>query len=274
MSLLTVNQEKCKQDGICAEVCPAGIIELKGKDAFPALSAGGEAVCISCGHCVAVCPHGAMSHVAMKSEACPPVRDEWLLNPEQAEHFLRSRRSIRNFKKQQVGQDVLEKLVDVARFAPSGHNLQPVQWAVIYHNDKVRCLAEGVIDWMRFLIQEGSSMVTTLNLKRVVTFWEAGFDPICRNAPHVIIANAHKENRAAPSACTIALTYLELAAPSFGLGACWAGYLNAAATSWTPLQEALELPEGNVSYGAMMVGYPKFKYYRLPLRNESKIIWR
>ena len=274
MSLITVNQEKCKQDGICAEVCPAGIIELKGKDLFPALIDGGDAVCISCGHCVAVCPHGAMSHVAMKPEDCPPVRDEWLLNPEQVEHFLRSRRSIRTFKKQLAGQDVLGKLIDVARFAPSGHNLQPVQWAVIYHSDEVRRLAEEVIDWMRFLIHEGSPLVTTLNLKRVVAFWEAGFDPICRNAPHVIVANAHKEDRGAPSACTIALTYLELAAPSFGLGACWAGYLNAAAISWKPLHKALELPEGNVSYGAMMVGYPKFKYYRLPLRNDSKIIWR
>ncbi|MBW2539711.1 MAG: 4Fe-4S binding protein, partial [Deltaproteobacteria bacterium] len=32
MSLLTVNQEKCERDGICAEVCPAAIIEFKDKD--------------------------------------------------------------------------------------------------------------------------------------------------------------------------------------------------------------------------------------------------
>jgi len=39
------------------------------------------------------------------------------------------------------------------------------------------------------------------------------------------------------------------------------------------MQEELKLPEGNISFGAMMVGYPKFKYKRLPLRNEAKIIW-
>ncbi len=46
MSLLTVDQEKCKRDGICAEVCPVGIIELKDKDAFPSLVDGGDKLCI------------------------------------------------------------------------------------------------------------------------------------------------------------------------------------------------------------------------------------
>jgi nitroreductase len=74
--------------------------------------------------------------------------------------------------------------------------------------------------------------------------------------------------------CTIALTYLELAAPSFGLGACWAGYFMAAARHWRPLQEALPLSEGHIVYGAMMVGYPRYRYYRLPLRNEAQVTWR
>jgi len=85
---------------------------------------------------------------------------------------------------------------------------------------------------------------------------------------------AHKDDVTAPTACTIALTYLELAAPSFDLGTCWAGYFNAGATFWPPMQEELRLPEGNVSFGSMMVGYPKFKYQRLPLRNDAKIMWR
>ncbi|MEA3232935.1 MAG: 4Fe-4S binding protein [Thermodesulfobacteriota bacterium] len=34
MSLLNVDPGKCNRDGICIEVCPAGIIEFKEKDAF------------------------------------------------------------------------------------------------------------------------------------------------------------------------------------------------------------------------------------------------
>ena len=95
-----------------------------------------------------------------------------------------------------------------------------------------------------------------------------------RIGPHVVVAHSQKQERSAPAAGTIALAHLELAAPSFGLGACWAGYFNAAANLWPPMLEALNLPEGHVSFGAMMVGYPKYKYQRLPLRNEAKIIWR
>jgi nitroreductase/NAD-dependent dihydropyrimidine dehydrogenase PreA subunit len=274
MELLNVDLEKCKRDGICAAVCPASIIEFKTKEAFPAMIDGGDELCIRCGHCVAVCPHGAMSHANISTEECPPVRKELNLQPDQVEQFLRSRRSIRAYKEKQVDRDVLTKLIELASFAPSGHNTQPVNWRVIYDSDEVLRLAGIVADWMRSLIKEGSPLAASLHMDRVVAAWEAGKDRICRGAPHVIVAHAPADERTAPAACTIALTYLELATPSFGLGACWAGYFNAAANSWPPLAEALGLPEGHVSFGAMMVGHPKFKYQRLPLRNEPKVSWR
>jgi len=37
---------------------------------------------------------------------------------------------------------------------------------------------------------------------------------------------------------------------------------------------ALQLPEGHVSMGAMMIGYPKYRYSSIPLREEPAIIWR
>jgi nitroreductase/NAD-dependent dihydropyrimidine dehydrogenase PreA subunit len=274
MVLLSVDQEKCKRDGICAAVCPASIIEFKFKEAFPTLIGGGDELCLHCGHCVAVCPHGALSHEVMNTTECPPVRDELNLQPDQVEQFLRSRRSIRTYKKKQVDRDVLTKLIKLASFAPSGHNTQPVNWLVIYDSDEVQRLAGIVAEWMGSLIKEGSPLAATLHMDRVVAAWEAGEDRICRGAPHVLIAHAPKDERTAPAACTIALTYLELATLTFGLGACWAGYFNAAANSWPPMAEALGLPEGHVSFGAMMVGRPKFKYPRLPLRNEPKTIWR
>ena len=127
---------------------------------------------------------------------------------------------------------------------------------------------------MRHLIEEGSPLAAAMNMEGLVAAWEAGFDPICRKAPHLIVAHADKKDTTAPTACTIALTYVEIAALSFGLGTCWAGYFNAAATAWPPLHDALALPAEHVSLGSMMIGYPKFKYQRLPLRNEAKVIWR
>jgi nitroreductase/NAD-dependent dihydropyrimidine dehydrogenase PreA subunit len=274
MSLFVVDQEKCKRDGVCVAECPMGIIELKGENLVPTPTGDAEKLCINCGHCVAVCPHGAFSLRKMKPSQCPMVRSDWLLEPERVEHFLRARRSIRTYKDRPVERKVLTKLIDIARFAPSGHNIQPVRWLVIYDSDEVRHLAGLVIDWMRQMMKEHGPIAKAMHMDRVVDAWEAGIERICRGAPHVIVTHASKDERAAPAACTIALSYLELAAPSFGLGACWAGYFNAAANLWPAMQESLALPEGNTSFGSMMVGYPTYTYHRLPLRNDAKITWR
>jgi nitroreductase/NAD-dependent dihydropyrimidine dehydrogenase PreA subunit len=274
MSLFVVDQEKCKKDHICVDECPAKIIVMKDKDTPPVPVSRAEEFCIQCGHCVAVCPYGALSHKAMAPDECPPVQKELLLSPEQVEHVLRSRRSIRTYKKKVVDRETITKLIDIARYGPSGSNSQPVRWLVIHDNQEVKKLAGHVADWMRFLLKEQSELAMSFHMDRIIKGWDAGMDRICRNAPHVIVTHAPKEDRAAPAACTIALSYLDLAAPSFGLGACWAGYFNTAANLWPPMQEALGLPEGHTSFGAMMIGFPKYAYYRLPLRNEPHITWR
>lgn len=274
MTLLSVNQEKCKRDGICVESCPVGIIGFKTKDAFPSMIPGGEAVCIQCGHCVAVCPHQAMEHAAIKVAQCPPIRKELLISAGQAEQFLRMRRSIRVYKKKTVPREMLAQLIEVARHAPSGHNSQPVEWLVVYDTEQVVRLAGLVIDWMRHLVAENSPLVAMLHMDLIIKSWEAGTERIFRGAPHVIAAHAPLAHRAGQSSCTIAMTYLELMASPLGLGACWAGYFMAASQLWPPLGAALALPAGNTVFGALMVGYPKYRYQRMPLRKEAKIDWR
>ncbi len=50
MSLFTIDQEKCKHDGICAAECPMRLIELKDKASLPAPIEAAEELCINCGH--------------------------------------------------------------------------------------------------------------------------------------------------------------------------------------------------------------------------------
>ena len=50
-------------------------------------------------------------------------------------------------------------------------------------------------------------------LDRVVAAWDAGRDLICRDAPHLVVTHAPKDDLTAPCACLLALAYLELAAP-------------------------------------------------------------
>ena len=73
MGLLTVDPAKCRQDGICAAVCPRRIIEMEGEAGFPVVAPERETFCMQCGHCVAVCPHGAVRVAGVPLEACPEI---------------------------------------------------------------------------------------------------------------------------------------------------------------------------------------------------------
>ena len=125
----------------------------------------------------------------------PPVRPEWRLPPEQAEHFLRSRRSIRVYKEKQVDPGTLERLIQVARYAPSGHNRQPVRWLVISGREQVRALAGHVVEWMRHFAAEKPAFARRMMLGRIIASWEAGQDPVCRGAHHVIVTHAPEDRR-------------------------------------------------------------------------------
>jgi nitroreductase/NAD-dependent dihydropyrimidine dehydrogenase PreA subunit len=274
MSPFNVDQDKCGRDGLCIAECPLRILERERPEDFPSLIEGDEDLCIACGHCVVVCPHGAARLDAMKPEDCPPVRKDLLPGVEQVEHFLKSRRSVRIYDDRPVSREVLAKLIDVARYAPSGHNAQPVHWIVIEEKQEADRLAGLVVDWMRHAIQEKPSLAQPMHFDRIVASWEVGEDRILRQAPHVIVAHAPRSLGLTQTPCLIALTYLELAAYAMGLGACWAGYFNAAATSYPPMIEALQLPKGHQSFGAMMVGYPKHEFVRIPLRKDPQVVWR
>ena len=73
---------------------------------------------------------------------------------------------------------------------------------------------------------------------------------------------------------SIALAYLELAALPLGVGTCWAGLLRAAMMATPELVESMDLPEGHTWFYPMMIGYPKFKYHRLPERKAPVIHWK
>lgn len=262
MGLIRIDVEKCKRDGFCAEVCPAKVIRLEG-EAFPEETVDAGLRCISCGHCVAVCPTGALSN--SRVTGCLPVHKDRKATAEALVQFLKTRRSTREFKPAPVPREILERVIDTARWAPSASNFQPVRWLVVEKPEIMKGLSGLVAEIFR-----PSEMSY---LKGLVDAWDQGIDAILCNAPRLIVAHASPVNPWAQVDCAIAVTYLELAARTDGLGTCWAGFLVHAAMQDERVAEYLGLPPAHTIYGAVMVGYPKFRYPRIPEKKPAVIDW-
>ena len=267
---ISVNLEICSRCGICAEVCPSGIIRVS--EAGPEMSA--PKACIRCGHCVAVCPHGAMDNSRNPLATQPAVIRFPVLTEEDAEQFLRSRRSIRAYKPEPVSRKKLSKLMNIARFAQTGGNSQGISYLVISGADQMKQITETVIDWLEEQVRkEVDWSMRYAGMAKI--YRQTGYDVVLRSAPHLIIALASAKNPMGRDNARFALTYAELFAPAIGLGSCWAGFFEMAALSgYEPLLALLGIPEGKNVVSAIMVGEPKYRYYRLADRNPLDVVWR
>ncbi|MHB1419129.1 MAG: nitroreductase family protein [Bacillota bacterium] len=274
MSLITIDENKCKRDGICAAECPTNAIYLKEKDTVPRVSRKAQEFCVDCGHCVTLCPNDAITLATMQTEDCIPILPGALPSKEQAKLLLKSRRSIRAFKEELISREVFEELIDTVRYAPSGHNGQPVNWVIVQNREQVKQLGSLVIDCFRKFAQDHPENASILDFKSLATAWDMGIDMITRNAPHIIVAHATstKGNVGNDLDCHLAITYLELAAHAMGLGACWLGFLMFA-YRYPPIKEFLGIPEGHEIFGAALIGYPKYRFRRIPVRNKPEISW-
>jgi nitroreductase len=199
------------------------------------------------------------------------LRPKLALDVDHVEHFLRSRRSVRHFEQRAVDRATLSRLIAIARYAPTGHNAQSVRWTVVDSPAGVREMARITMDFMRSVSDEERAL--PLPAKELVNAWDSGIDIVGRDAPALVVAYVATEDPVAFADPVLALSYLELAAPSFGLGACWNGFFMATISQWPPLRHALGLPEGRMSLGAVLLGYPEYGYQRLPSRRPPRITW-
>lgn len=273
MKLLTIDETKCKKDGLCASECPLVIIKLKGGDGFPEIVPGGEDICNRCGHCVAICPHSALDHAQVPRDSSPLIEKDLEINENQTVQFLRSRRSIRFFKDQPVEREKLQRLIEIARYAPSGGNLQLVEWLVFRDPDTIKGIAERTVTWMRKVLEKAPKSVPPY-FPLIVGAWDMGYNSVTWSAPALLLASAPKKATTGMVDVTLALAYFELAASKLDLGTCWAGLIYGAMQASAAVREAVGLPEGHTYHYPMMVGYPKAKYRRVPERNAPKITWK
>jgi nitroreductase/NAD-dependent dihydropyrimidine dehydrogenase PreA subunit len=272
MSTLTISTDTCQQCGICVEICPMGLIST-GNDGFPVITEENEARCVQCGHCEAICTTGALKNNALPE--LQMIRKDKLqeINPENLSEYFSSRRSIRKYLPKGVDKNMLEKIFEVVSFSPTGVNQQQNKWIVMCDKNIIRQLSEAVIGWMQGMVDAKADLAQYLGFEKLISSYQQGDDVICREAPVLVIGYTDDTYTGGALDSVIATSHLELLLPSFGLGGCWAGFVMIALGYSPEVRKLVGLDETHAVRSALMVGYPKYEYSKLPYRKEALIKW-
>ena len=194
----------------------------------------------------------------MPIEKSPSIEKELEISEEQAVQFLRSRRSVRFFKKQPVEMEKLQRLIEIARYAvrrqsPTGG------MDGVHRCGRIKEIAGLTVEWMRKVMGKSPQSVPPY-FPLIIGAWDMGHNSVTWSAPVLIVASAPKEATTGMMDVSLALSYLELAAQKLGLGTCWAGLVEGALQGSAAVRESVGLPDGHPYHYPMMVGYPKRKY--------------
>ena len=295
MREIVIDHSLCKKDGLCASVCPRGIFVQPQKLTTPHLV--NKDSCIGCGQCVAICPQGAISHSEIPPSAILPSQDAELPSTEQVLSLLKTRRSIRAFQDKPLAKKAIERIIDGARFAPSGHNSQSTEYLVVQDSTLLSQVPAMIIEYLRFEIRRFSNpLFRTVALmagrekaeaglheiprfKQLVQAFESGADPILNGAPALLAVHAKQTIGFADVNAQLALQNASLVAHSMGVGHFFTGWLIAPcraplARAWNRrIPDLIGIPAANELHGALALGYPIPRFKNWIERRPPHIRW-
>ena len=87
--------------------------------------------CIVCGHCVAVCPTGAVEHSGFPAGKVHEFDYSDYPVPAQMMLLCKARRSNRAFTAQSVPEELLQQILEAAHRAPTASNAQQIGFTVV-----------------------------------------------------------------------------------------------------------------------------------------------
>jgi len=145
---------------------------------------------------------------------------------------IKKRYSIRNYKKCKIPTNHMKKIIEAARLAPSGGNMQP--WNLVIVSDpKILKAIQDIIP-QRHIVNNISIIVAAVCNPRV-----AG------------TVNFGKIKTWDEVDAAIALTHITLAATSLGYGSCWLGCYE-----MPQVKNILRIPDDKVLLALLAVGKP------------------
>ncbi len=255
-----VNTEKCTKCGLCLTECPVRIIEM---DSVPFIRDNKEVNCIKCQHCFAVCPEGAISIFGKKAENSIKVSDN-IPNAEDMARLIKTRRSIRQYKDENVDKNLIKEMLETASYSPTGHNKNAVLFTIIDDKESLAKFREMVYDAIKNAHANGTLSEKHEWMMGLVKMWKTkGLDILFRNAPHLIVASAPKKLATPETDSIIALSYFELLANSNKLGVLWNEMVKGVIDNIDiSLKERIGIPENHALGSVLIFGKPAIKFAR------------
>ncbi|MCD6347274.1 MAG: nitroreductase family protein, partial [Bacteroidales bacterium] len=240
-----VNHDTCKQCKLCIDVCPTNYIGFNENKLIHFIPERAE-ICIECGQCMAVCTTDSIviSKYSYNEHFKPAPKNT--IGPDQFSNFISSRRSVRNFKDQEVEKEVIEKLLDTLKYAPYGAQPNKVEITIVNKRQTIEKLLpptekflNNIVKWVenpfiRRMIKRKNSAETfntivnhLYPIAKLDNYNLKYGDRITRGAPALLIFHAEKGAEEHTSNAMIYATYVMLAIHAMGLGASMNGIMPA-----------------------------------------------
>ena len=160
--------------------------------------------------------------------------------------LIRSRESIRNYNPNRpVPKEILEKILNAGRLAPSACNCQPWKFLVI---SSPAVLAKVKACYNRDWFKDTPHILVILGLRDQA--WNRSYDGY--NSIETDVA--------------IAMTHIVLAAENEGVGTCWI-----AAYDPELLKEALNSDSNQLIFGITPLGYPKPGFQKSLIKKRKSL---
>ena len=276
-----VKAESCVRCAKCVRVCPSGIFAA-GDDGIVTDKVNR---CIGCGHCMAVCPTDSVVHSLFPKGTVHTINYAAMPKPEQVMLLCKMRRSLRVFTKAPIPETSLSDIVEAAHRAPTGSNMQNVEFTLITSPDKLKQVTDLTIEIFGEALKKLENPLLKPILKRVmpamyryvpvlkglIKDYAKGNDRILRGATAVLLIHGPKGSGLASADCNLAYQNGSLMAEALSVGQFYTGFVCMAmnADKRHRIERAFGI-EGKVHAG-MALGMPALRYPRYIDRKPVKL---
>ncbi len=261
-----VDVEKCIHCGLCAKDCIAKIIELD-ENKVPQMTKPER--CLGCQHCLAICPVGAISVCGKNPDDSDKIYTQ---NSDMILNLIKSRRSDRNYKQENVDKEKMDKLKDMLSWVPTGCNFHGMNFHFIDDIEVMNEFREHVNTKLINALTQKPIKAVAENFSHYTKALINGEDIIFRGAPHMLVVSNSVKAPCSKEDAIIALSYFELYAQSMGLGTCWCGLAQTCMMLFPELSEYLEIKDGYQSSYVMLFGAKDVNYSRTTQNEKSPVI--